>query len=272
MFRLFWPEFSNCLGLYAPKCLGPYNLWLQNYVSATLLELTEEIGASKPDSVMQRNHQTTVLLENSGWHPLRPEHPFYFPDSVWLYAGPEIYSHGGGGTRIGDLKYIIRKGHYQVAPSMCIRYENFLKHALTAVNGTIQTDIMLTNIAIDFPFSSQTRVKTFTSLAAAPLRAVCWDRGTHVILFPTLAEYPIVRGPARTDLRRCLPICAPYSGLISARAHARMHAHARPSTNPRTHSRAYARRARVHTLTLRTCESGQRHRHPDKRTCTPPLT
>lgn len=109
---------------------------------------------------MQRNHQTTVLLENSGWHPLRPEHPFYFPDSVWLYAGPEIYSHGGGGTRIGDLKYIIRKGHYQ------------------------------------------TRVKTFTSLAAAPLRAVCWDRGTHVILFPTLAEYPIVRGPARTDLRR----------------------------------------------------------------------
>eukprot|EP00291_Cryptomonas_curvata_P026899 CAMPEP_0172175200 /NCGR_PEP_ID=MMETSP1050-20130122/14085_1 /TAXON_ID=233186 /ORGANISM="Cryptomonas curvata, Strain CCAP979/52" /LENGTH=263 /DNA_ID=CAMNT_0012847255 /DNA_START=114 /DNA_END=902 /DNA_ORIENTATION=+ len=107
----------------------------------------------------QQQHLTTLLLD-SHWHPLRPEHPYYFPDSIWLYAGPEIYFHGGGGTSVGDLTYIIRRGHYQ------------------------------------------TRVKTFTSLAPAPLRAVLWDKGTHAVLFPTFADYPLVRGPARTDLRR----------------------------------------------------------------------
>ncbi len=60
----------------------------------------------------QTNHLTTVLMA-SNWHPLRPEPPSYFPDSIWLYAGPEVYFHGGGGTSIGDLTYIVRKGHYQ---------------------------------------------------------------------------------------------------------------------------------------------------------------
>jgi hypothetical protein len=94
----------------------------------------------------KQQHLTTMLLD-SHWHPLRPEHPYYFPDSVWLYAGPEIYFHGGGGTSIGDLTYIIRRGHYQAsscAPSLAPRVNRtparaaFSRRAVTVTPATLR--------------------------------------------------------------------------------------------------------------------------------------
>ena len=64
--------------------------------------------------LLQQNvHQQTTMLEKVVWHPLRPEHRDFFPDSLWLYAGPETYLYGHG-QEIGDLKSVIRKGHYEV--------------------------------------------------------------------------------------------------------------------------------------------------------------
>ena len=51
-------------------------------------------------------------------------------------------------------------------------------------------------------FNLQTRVKTFASLDEAPLRSVCWDESTHVLLIPPLADYPILSHGAKTDLQR----------------------------------------------------------------------
>jgi hypothetical protein len=48
----------------------------------------------------------------------------------------------------------------------------------------------------------QTKVMTFNSLEVAPLRSVCWDESTHVIVFPPLAEYPDLHAIARTDLKQ----------------------------------------------------------------------
>ena len=88
-----------------------HNHW--SFVSKKLMSRVQPSSPSlfrSSNAMSNQGHLTTMLV---GWHPLRPEHPFYFPESVWLYAGPETYFHGGRGTTIGDLTYIIRKGHYE---------------------------------------------------------------------------------------------------------------------------------------------------------------
>ncbi|EKX44276.1 hypothetical protein GUITHDRAFT_153007 [Guillardia theta CCMP2712] len=92
------------------------------------------------------------------WKKLRSEDFGFYPDRVWLYAGRETYLYGRG-KEIGDLKSVLRKGHYE------------------------------------------TEVMTFESIRPAPVRAVCWDKSTHVIIFPPFTEYPDVHEIAKTDLR-----------------------------------------------------------------------
>ena len=126
------------------------------------------------------NNQQTTMLEKVLWHPLRPEHRDFFPDSLWLYAGPETYLYGHG-QDLGDLKSVIRKGHYEVlSPQL------FFK-------------LVLSFREMCFPL--QTKVMTFNSLEVAPLRSVCWDKSSHVILVPPFSQYPDLHAIARTDLK-----------------------------------------------------------------------
>lgn len=113
--------------------------------------------------LFQSGHVLTGLPLNAQmlkavWKPLRPQVAEFYPDQIWLYAGKETYLDGHG-KEIGDLKSVLRRGHYQ------------------------------------------TKVMTWNSLDVAPLRSVCWDESTHVMIFPPFAEYPDIHDIARKDLR-----------------------------------------------------------------------
>mmetsp|Transcript_8220 Transcript_8220/g.13024 ORF Transcript_8220/g.13024 Transcript_8220/m.13024 type:complete len:274 (+) Transcript_8220:2-823(+) len=126
-------------------------------LSSQPAEISQPPASSTALAVSPASLQTTQELKAT-WRPLRNEPLDFYPDRIWMYAGPETYLWGRG-KLIGDLKAVLRKGHYE------------------------------------------TQVMTFDSLRTAPLRAVCWDQHTHVIIFPPFAEYPDIHPIAKTDLK-----------------------------------------------------------------------
>jgi hypothetical protein len=66
---------------------------------------------------------------------------------------------------------------------------------------------------------------TFNSLEVAPLRSVCWDKSSHVILFPPFSQYPDLHAIARTDLKEWVfpttPVAHRVPGADSATLPAR---------------------------------------------------
>mmetsp|Transcript_64696 Transcript_64696/g.173431 ORF Transcript_64696/g.173431 Transcript_64696/m.173431 type:complete len:183 (+) Transcript_64696:328-876(+) len=47
----------------------------------------------------------------------------------------------------------------------------------------------------------QTHVMPFYSLRVEQLRSVCWDEGTHVVVFPSFSHFPDINELSRTDLK-----------------------------------------------------------------------
>ena len=72
--------------------------------------LVAEAKASQALATFAGDQQTTEL--KAVWKPLRNQDPGFYPDRIWLYAGRETYLWGRG-KEIGDLKSILRKGHYE---------------------------------------------------------------------------------------------------------------------------------------------------------------
>jgi len=48
---------------------------------------------------------------------------------------------------------------------------------------------------------SASHVETFSSLRVAALRSVAWDKGAHVMVFPSFADYPDLHMISKTDIR-----------------------------------------------------------------------
>jgi len=131
-------------------------LLIVGYTASPMSQVELKATALEPVSDGGSQQQTEML--KAVWKPLRPQFAEFYPDQIWLYAGKETYLDGHG-KEIGDLKSVLRRGHYQ------------------------------------------TKVMTWNSLDVAPLRSVCWDESTHVMIFPPFAEYPDVHDIARKDLR-----------------------------------------------------------------------
>ena len=70
----------------------------------------EEAGATQVSELALVGEQQTTDLK-AVWKPLRNQEPGFYPDRIWLYAGRETYLWGRG-KEIGDIKSILRKGHY----------------------------------------------------------------------------------------------------------------------------------------------------------------
>lgn len=75
---------------------------------------TKRLSGVSFSPVGKQNEKRAVADEWTWADPLRPEHPEYYPNKIYLYSGQEtnLYGHG---QEIGDVKNILRKGHSQVS-------------------------------------------------------------------------------------------------------------------------------------------------------------
>ena len=111
-------------------------------------EDTRIVTEAKPSqelALVGGEQQTTEL--KAVWKPLRNQDPGFYPDRVWLYAGRETYLWGRG-KEIGDLKAILRKGHYTTT----VMTFNSLKVApLRAVAWDESTHVMIFPPFTEYP-------------------------------------------------------------------------------------------------------------------------
>jgi len=117
----------------------------------TTLSAREEarvVTEAKPSqelAVVGGEQQTTEL--KAVWKPLRNQDPGFYPDRIWLYAGRETYLWGRG-KEVGDLKSILRKGHYTTT----VMTFNSLKVApLRAVAWDESTHVMIFPPFTEYP-------------------------------------------------------------------------------------------------------------------------
>mmetsp|Transcript_54936 Transcript_54936/g.128480 ORF Transcript_54936/g.128480 Transcript_54936/m.128480 type:complete len:278 (+) Transcript_54936:28-861(+) len=77
----------------------------------------EVVLATSAPAKTSKLNDYTVYDQKVIWDPLRPEHPEYYPNKIYLYSGQEtnLYGHG---QEIGDVKNILRKGHSQTLVKM----------------------------------------------------------------------------------------------------------------------------------------------------------
>ena len=111
-------------------------------------EETRIVMEAKPSQelALVRGEQQTTQLK-AVWKPLRNQDPGFYPDRVWLYAGRETYLWGRG-KEIGDLKNILRKGHYETT----VMTFNSLKIApLRAVAWDESTHVMIFPPFAEYP-------------------------------------------------------------------------------------------------------------------------
>lgn len=111
-------------------------------------EDTRIVTEAKPSmelAVVGGDQQTTEL--KAVWKPLRNQDPGFYPDRIWLYAGRETYLWGRG-KEVGDLKAILRKGHYETT----VMTFNSLKVApLRAVAWDQSTHVMIFPPFTEYP-------------------------------------------------------------------------------------------------------------------------
>ena len=123
-------------------------LALAAVVTLSAREETGILTEAKPSqelALVGGEQQTTQL--KAVWKPLRNQDPGFYPDRVWLYAGRETYLWGRG-KEIGDLKNILRKGHYETT----VMTFNSLKIApLRAVAWDESTHVMVFPPFAEYP-------------------------------------------------------------------------------------------------------------------------
>jgi len=109
------------------------------------MRVVTETRPSQELAIVGGEQQTTDL--KAVWKPLRNQDPGFYPDRVWLYAGRETYLWGRG-KEVGDLKSILRKGHYGTT----VMTFNSLKVApLRAVAWDQSTHVMIFPPFTEYP-------------------------------------------------------------------------------------------------------------------------
>lgn len=106
---------------------------------------TRSAKPSQELAVVGGEQQTTEL--KAVWRPLRNQEPGFYPDRIWLYAGRETYLWGRG-KEIGDLKSILRKGHYE---STVMTFNSLKVAPLRAVAWDESTHVIIFPPFTEFP-------------------------------------------------------------------------------------------------------------------------